>query len=395
MKKYILIIFVFLLTLTGCDSSKDLVSEASQTIEVLGEKFNYETGKSRIDGLLAEYIKFNRGDNVTITGEDDDYYYINDNHLILSIDKDYIRSDKDEPFKEYEGYTRSGSKLYSDLDLSEKIKTFSLNDKVKVIDKFKKILIIDNDGQIAYMSQDQVSEKKIVVYVAPPVEETPVYTPKKKKSSSGGGGGSSGGGGGGGGGSSSSDGEDIHLAYHDTQSNIVLLAEKDAYEGMILVDNTSANITSYKRDDVVYITGEKDDLYEILIEGRSAFVPKKFVIKDGEEEYETWDAYTRGGASAYSEYNQEKSIKTFKTNDKVKVIDEIDNICIIQLEDGQIGYMSKSKLSKDKIVVYVAPPVEETPVYKPKKKKSSGGGGGSSGGGGGGGSSQAWTDPVL
>ena len=389
MKRIIVLLSLMILVLTGCSNTQELITEPNKTIEKITDKFNYETGKCLVSTVNVEYSSLNRGDEVTIVGEDDDIYFININNLILGVDKDNIRTSKEEPFEEYEGYTRAGVGLYSDIYLEDRIKSFSLNDRVKVIDKFKNILIIDNDGSIAYMDEDSVSKSKISEY------KPPVVTPNPVPSSGGGGGSSSGGGGGGNTppAPSSGDGEDIQLAYHSNNNGIVLLADNDTYSGKVLIDNTITFITSLNRDDVVYILDEDEDNYFILIEGRVGKINKKYIRKDSEAAYESWTAYTEDGAHVYDNYNLDNSMKKFSINDNVKVIDEIDNVCVIELEDGQIGYMKKSKLSENKIKVYVAPKVEE-PVAP------SGGGGSSSGGGGGGGNTPTppapeWTDPVL
>ena len=72
---------------------------------------------------------------------------------------------------------------------------------------------------------------------------------------------------------------------------------------------------------------------------------------------------------------------------------------VVEMDDGTIGYMKQSAVSKEKLSTYVPP--------APSYSSSDGGGssdysgGGDSGGGGGGGSAPApepepeWTDPVL
>lgn len=387
MKRIIVLLSLMILVLTGCSNTQELITEPNKTIEKVTDKFNYETGKCLVSTVNVEYSSLNRGDEVSIVGEGDDIYFININNLILGVDEDYIRTSKEEPFEEYEGYTKSKAKLYSDIDLNEKIDSFSLNDRVKVIDKFKDILIIDNDGSIAYMDEDSVSKSKIKEY------KPPVVTPDPVPSS---GGGSSSGGGGGGNtppAPSSGDGEDIQLAYHSNNNGIVLLADNETYSGKVLIDNTITFITSLNRDDVVYILDEDEDNYFILIEGRVGKINKKYIRKDSEAAYESWTAYTEDGARVYDGYDCDNDLKKFSINKTVKVIDEIGSICVVEYDDGQIGYMKKSKLSENKIKVYVAPKVEE-PVAP------SGGGGSSSGGGGGGGNTPTppapeWTDPVL
>lgn len=392
MKKNIILICLLILVLSGCSNSNKLQTEANKTIQKIVNKFNYETGKCLATGVNIEYSSLNRGDEVTIVGEDEKFYFIDVNNLILGVKKDYIRTSKEEEFEEYEGYTRSGAGLYSDIDLDDKIKTFSLNDNVKVIDKFKDILIIDNDESIAYMDENSVSDSKIRIYRPPVV--TPDSVPSYDGSSSGGGSSSSGGGEEAPPQSTSGDGEDIQLAYHPGKNSVLLLTANDVYCGKVLIDNTITFITSLNRNDTVYILDEEEGIYSILIEGRIGKVDKKYIRKDSEVDYEAWTAYTRNGTHLYDDCNLDNSIMSFSVNDTVKVIEEIDSIYVVELENGQIGYMNKSNLSEDKIKIYIAPRVEE-PIVPSGGDSSSGGGSSSSGGGDIPASTPEWTEPVL
>lgn len=368
MKKIIFIIC--LLVLCGCSSNKEIKSTPKNIISPLTEKFSYETGKCLINDLMIEYKVFNRGDELEIINEDDDYYYAENNGIVLAFKKGFIRTEKEDKFVEYIGYTRDGSNLYSDFELTNKINTFSLNDKVLVKDKFLDLLYVEYNGEIGYMLENQVSDEEIIIYVAPKINNTPIESngstsddsssndsgsyepvpsspdpePSIPEQSNG-------------------DGDDMTLAYYQKERPIQLLSNTNSYKAIVLVDKTVSYITKLNRDDEVNIIKDDADDYVIVVGGRMSKVKKEFIRKENEKAYESWDAYAYGGSIIYENYNREQTKETLKTNDVIRVIDEVDDTYVVQLEDGTIGYMKQSSLSKEEIEIYVPKQVIEEPVY--------------------------------
>ncbi len=383
MKKLIILLTLYMLC--ACTNEvKDIDSKDNNIVNELSPKFIYETGICLKDNTLVEYSSLDRDKQIHIVDEDDIYYYFDNNNLILAIDKRYVRRSDEEAFVEYTGYTRNGSKLYSDLDLSEDIKKFTLNNEVKVIDEFAGVLYVQYEDTFGYMSRSQVSGKKISTYVAPKPsvqdnnnDTTPDYS----------GGGSSGGSSGSESSAptpapaeptpapapSSSDGEDITLSYYG-DTRIVLLADS-GIDGKVLADNIKTYITKLNRGDIVKVLNSDEEYCEILIDGRCGKIKKSYIRLDSEEAYEAWDGYAKSNIRIY---NDSGLIKRCKLNEILHIVDEIDGKYVVELEDGSFGYADMNNVSKTKNKVYVAPKPstqdnnnDTTPDYS---------GGGSSGG---------------
>jgi len=403
MKKLLGIIAITLL-ISGC-SKKEI---SNKEIEELTDKFTYTTGKCLVDDCLIIFTNFKRGDLVEILSEDDTYYYIDNNGIELAVEKEYIKT-SDNEFKSYTAYTYAGAILVDNIFDQNKIETYSLNDEIEVIDEFKKWAIVKIDDGYGYILLSKISKNKIVIKKEEPVV-TPQYTPDYSYDY--GGGSSSGGSSGGGSAPAPSeppvtpsvDGEDMELmSYHFGYSYIKLL-DSEEFKSYIIVDGVIAYLGKLNRNDVVKVLNSDEGYSEILINGRKAKIENKYVRLDSEVDFLTFDLYTRKYAKIYSNFKLSDEIKTCGLNDELKVLDEIDNIYVVEIDNGY-GYIAKSQTSKSKIVEYVAPKVDPVPV-EPSYDYSGGGssGGGSSGGGSSSGgssapapseSSEEWTEPVL
>ena len=355
MNMKILITILTLFMLCACTNEvKDVDSKDNNIINELSPKFIYETGICLKDNTLVEYSSLDRDKQIHIVDEDDVYYYFDNNNLVLAIDKRYVRRLDEEAFVVYTGYTRNGSKLYSDLDLSEDIKKFALNNEVKVIDEFAGVLYVQYEDTFGYMSKSQVSSKKISTYVVPKPstqnnnnDTTPDYS----------GGGSSGG-------SDSSsptpaeptpapssgDGEDITLSYYG-DTRIVLLSDS-GIDGKVLADNIKTYITKLNRGDIVKVLDSDEEYCKILIDGRCGKIKKTYIRLDSEKAYEAWDGYTKSNIRIY---NDSGLIKRCKLNERLHIVDEIDGKYVVELEDGSFAYVDTDDVSKTENKVYVAP----------------------------------------
>lgn len=369
--KKIIVLLLFLL-LCSC-ASEDKRAE-QKTVNKLTEKFSYTNGVCLRDNAMIKFSSFNRGDNVTIIDEDDDYYFVKKGSLTLKVKKEYIRTELDEPFNEYHAYTRGGSNLYSNINGSDVIDTFSLNEEITVLDEFAGMLYIEANGIKGYIYPSNASKTVIPVYIAPKPEPEETYDT----------GGSSGGGGGG---SSPSpaptptpvpqqpgDGEDISI-FNIPEHKVYYMSYSNEISGTILMDNTEAYLTTVNRNEDIYILNETDEEYIVLINGYQGIINKKYVRKENEEAYEKFEGYTVSGASLYSDYEMNNRTLTFGINETVTIIDEVDDVYVIELDDGSIGYMKKSNISKDRI--YIAPRVE-APIEESTYDVPSGGDGGGS-----------------
>ena len=238
-------------------------------------------------------------------------------------------------------------------------------------------MYIEWDGGSGYVDADLISDHFIV------------YT-----ENSGGDGGYTGGGYTGGGGSTN-DGTDVsigNLSGTRRQTPTVSLLgvwcgpEYETFaptKGMILSDETEAYLCFLRRSDELKVIEAGDDECTIFINGLSAKLARWAVHLETDAEYETWRAYTAGGAAAYTEYQKNNVLETFGFNDRVWVVDEIQELGLYVVEiKGVYGYMSMNDLSATKLIAQAV-----------------GGGGGYTGGGytGGdsGGSGADWTPPSL
>lgn len=372
------IIILLLVLLCSCTSVNQHSEE--KTISKLTDKFVYTNGVCLRDNVKIYYSSYNRGDSVEITDEDEECYYVKNGGLTLAIQKDYIRTENDQEFSGYRAYTQTGAHLYSNIERSEVVKTFSLNDEVNVIDKFAGMLLIEVDGNKGYMIPTQVSKNKFSKHADPKPAENETYTPE---SYSGGGGGSSP--------NSSSpdpepsappqssgDGEDMVLVINIPKYIIHFISYKKSINGIILMDDTKSYITIMNRNDPVYILDENDNQYIILINGYKGMIDKKYVRKENEDLYEKMDVYTISGATIYKDFDMKEKMFMFGINEKITIIDEVDNVYVAQMSSGEVGYIKKASVSKKKIVIVPKAEKPETNEETPLYSDSSGGGSSSS-----------------
>ena len=375
--KKILILLIISLLATGCSTS--LVKDESQEnhlVEEISRKFEYQNATCKIDGAKIKFSTMNRNDEITIVDEDDDFYYFDNNGLILAIEKDYVRTENETPFEEYTGYTYSYSELFSDYELKNLVHNFEKNDEVKVIDKVKKVLLVEYDGQFGYMYPSDVSDSYIVTRTYKPVEVQPS------------GGGTSSGGGGGGGNNNPTPPpvqeenesffdfgyieKDFHLLAFTKEDDNTVYVPNNEYNKVVakvLLDGTYNYITLFNYKEQVKVLNYDDNEATVLVHGYSGKIQKEYLRLEGEEEYEAWDGYAYSGAEVFYDYDLTNEMDWFYKNDDIHVIDRIGDVYVVQLTNGTYGYMSVDDVSETYLPTYKPAP---TPTPAP----SGGGGGG-------------------
>ena len=134
----------------------------------------------------------------------------------------------------------------------------------------------------------------------------------------------------------------------------------------VLADRAPVILITLARGDVVDVVGEYDETYSVVkLETGYGLMEKRLLRMEGEESPEQWTGYARWNTQFYTDYNQKASdAEKLSTNTKLQVLDTMDGLCVVQKEDGTIGYVSESSISRSKI----------------RSKSSSGGGGGGGGG---------------
>ena len=168
MKKLLIVSTVLLFVLCGCRKKQ----KVEEVIEEKEPEIVYKMANVLVDNYLVEYALLDRGVEIDITYQDEDYYYFNYNDIELAISRTFVRTELEDVFVEYLGYARSGAQLYKDLACSQSIASLSLNENVKVIDNFAGVLLVEYDGKQAYMYPSKVSSTKIVTQTANPTQES-------------------------------------------------------------------------------------------------------------------------------------------------------------------------------------------------------------------------------
>lgn len=311
----------------------------------------YELGVARARFGEVLYCTFEPYTEVVVKGKFADYYVIEGEEVDLIIDKTVIRLEREEPFEPWDGYARSGAKVYETAYMDgEVIAELSTNTQVKVLDGKDNWLRIEWEEGSGYALLDEISETLLVA------------------------------GRGGGGGGGAMDGTDVSMG------DLALMLEKKpdimplgAYFGheiepianapaVTLSHETRAYLFLTERDDELKVTKVDEESCEIYTNGFYATAPRWLVRVEGDKEYEPWTGFAKG-SEMFGEYQMRSVLTELNTNDEVLVIDELPTCYVVEF-DGQIGYVLLDEISETQIVA------------------RRGGGGGGGGGG-------EWTPPAL
>ena len=332
--------------------------EAEPEPEPEPEPLEWVSGMARAGYGGSVMNVFSLGDAVTVIGEYDGYFLIKGEEHDLLIETRYLRHAGENAFEERDGYSYGGTAVYATAHLDtnpdsdeDVIATLTLNTKVRVIEGKENWLHIIWDEGEGYVDEEGISNSYITYR--------------------------------GGGGGGPADGTDIDLsglsAYPKTMPGIVLLGgyhgpkytEMEPCEGVILTDLCEAYLYLFDRGEEVRVHEVGEEQCVVLIgDDITAVVPRWLITMEGDEVYESWTGYARGGAELYSRYQmRELYLKdTLATNTEVLVLDELSDCYIVEI-NGEIGYVLIDDISRTRIVYY--------------------------GGGGGGGGGGDWTPPAL
>lgn len=372
MKRFVSLILAMLLLLTLASCGKKEAEETTPVTEApvapteeatptepAPTEPEWEPGIARAGYGEAAYETYLRGVEVSVIGEWKDYFVIAGEEVDLLIEKQFVRTESEEAFEERTGYAKWNTEVYDNVYREgESIEKLTSNKKVTVVDgKGDWLLIKWDEDKSGYVDAAQINK----------------YPTKSKSSSGGGGGGSSAG--------NTTNGNEFDgslLSYYGPE--MTELEEK----GQVLGDEARGILCVTVRDDEVKVTSVGEEECEIYLDGNYAKVPRWLLHMEGDEEYEAWTGYARWNSIIYEEYQMRNELKILKTNDTVKVIDElVEAECYVveyeEEENGEkvtkVGYMQLDKVMKYR---YTAP-------------KSAGGGSGS----GGGVSGEGYTPPKI
>ena len=290
----------------------------------------YELGIARARYGEIIYTTMDLYSEVTVIGQFDDYYVIEGEEVDLIIDKRVIRLDREEPFTPWDGYAQSGAKVYETAYMDgEVIAELDLNTQVKVLDGKEDWLRIEWAEGNGYAHIDDISETMIVA--------------------------NRGGGNGG-----AQDGTDVSMGdlalVLEKKPDIVPLASCISQEiepianapALTLTHETRAYLFLTERDDELKVTKVDEETCEIYTNGFYATAPRWLFRMDGDEAYEPWTGFAKGG-EMFGEYQMRNVLAELNTNDQVLVIDELPTCYVVEF-DGQIGYVLLDDISETQIV---------------------------------------------
>lgn len=361
MKKFISILLLLALLLTGCaaqePASETTVTEttAPETTETTVPETSGETVpetteetvpepqvtevESLLEKLPAILAFFSRGDRVEVVGEYDEAYLV----VKLEegwglVEKSLLRMEGDEPFEPRTYYARYDSSVYGDLYLTgEPLQKPAMNTRLEVLEDLGWCYLVQLEEGTGFISKDQLSSYPIT---------------------------------GGSGGGTGADGGDISMGVPggaDLLSTFVPQEGETVGEATVLADGTRALLGWFNRGDMIPLAedgfAEPVDGYRtIYVNSLFAYVPEIGFP----EAMEPWTGYARWGAKLCGDlYLLDTDPDALNTNAQLTVLQELEACYLVEFE-GKLGYVPKDMVSAT---------------------RSSGGGGGNGGG--------EWSPPVL
>ena len=310
-----------------------------------------QAGTARVDGIGVTVKTLNRGDEVTISGEQDKYYIVAMDDGSVLVEKDMIRLSTEHDPAETNAYANTETRLFDNPYLEgTPIATISRNTQVTVVDTFGGRSLVRFGDQTGFMRADDLG---------PGYQGNYYYN---------------------GGSATGQDGGDITLgAVMGVRGHYVALAAAGfPKSGKILADGTEAYSRFLKAGETVTVVeidpGKDKDKIEgdekcILSEnGLTGSVPRWEVILDGDEDYQEWTGYSDVNSELFDNYRLlGKPIQTLRLNSELKIVYATQDVLVVKTDTGY-AYIAQEDVS------------ERPTVY--------------SGGGGGGGEAD-WTPPVL
>ena len=95
----------------------------------------WEPGISRAGYGEAVFTTLASGTEVNVIGQFKDYYVIEGEEVDLLVEKRFVRLDSEEPFESWNGYAKSGAKVFDNVYLrGEPIAELKKNTKVTVLE---------------------------------------------------------------------------------------------------------------------------------------------------------------------------------------------------------------------------------------------------------------------
>lgn len=343
-----------------------------------------ETGIIQADGIPVILAFLNRGDQVTVTeAVDEKTSQAETEQGSGTIETQLLRFEGEPEYETWMGYAHYNTALYASYELcGTPAQTLKANTKLWVLEELEDcfaVTLLDPDAPQEEPEQAEKEEEQ-----TEEEEEQTVFFAKKKQVSktfiqydSYDEGGSSGGSG-----SGPQDGGDISMAYYTLipLADVVTEEEEKTGPAQARVDGAKLILTRLQKGDAVQLITEEDAAPEIegylpiLMDGKIAYIPQGWVLREGEEAFEAWNGFASYKFQIFDNYLlRGEEMKQVYANSKLTVLWDNGEVCLVQLNDkeGTIGFASSATLLKTPV------------VYGDDSGSSSGS------------STDAWTPPVL
>ena len=278
----------------------------------------------RTELLLAEV---SRGTVLELVGEfDPDYYVVKLEDAYGLIEKRLVRGEGAEPYASWEGYAKSGAKLYDNYRLlpGDTTESLSRNTKLTVLEELGEVCLVRRGETEGYMRRSDISKTYI-----------------ESKPSGG-----------------SADGGDISLGGIGGFQRLSVLVPRDgAVTGkvQILVDRASILLGWFDRGDPVPVITEsgfleeKEGFVPVYLEGFAGYVRQELLRTPETEAYTAWEGYARSGAEVYGSYYLDgEALVSLSGNTRVQILEDL-GFCYLVTAGETTGYMEKDQISETKI----------------------------------------------
>ena len=312
-----------------------------------------ETAIIQADGIPAILAFLNREDQVTVTEAVDEKNCLADTQYGTGTLETQLLRFKGEP--EYEvwmGYVGYNTQLFPTYELcGTPVQTLKTNTKIWILEELDECYAVSLLDPTAPREETEQTEEE---------EQTVFFTNKKQVSKGpfqysyveeGGSSDSSG----------PQDGGDISMAYYTLcpLSNVVTEEEKTG-PALVRVDHSKLILGTFQKGNTVQIVTEEGFAPEfkgyltILIDGKAAYIPQRWVLREGEKPFEAWDGYAGYGCQLYDNYLlRGKPIKQVYANTKLTILWDNGEVSLVQLNNKEqtIGFVPSSTLKTAPVYV--------------------------------------------
>lgn len=326
-----------------------------------------ETGVIQADGIPAIRWLLSRGEQVEVTEElDEKNSTVETEYGTGTMETQLLRFPGEPEYEPWIGYARYNTGLYESYELcgvpAEQLQT---NTRVRVLDELEDCYVVTL--QLEDPQDDEKTEEETEqIFPTRFAEKDKIGSSPVQYSS-------------GSGSSGPQDGGDISMAYYTVSllSEVVFEEEEKTGPALVRVDGAKLILGFFQKGDTVQIVAEEgfapelEGYVTILIDDTYAYVPQNWVLREGDEPFESWDGYAGYNCRLFDNYLlRGEPIKQISGNFKLTVLWDDGVVSLVRLndQDETTGFVASSTL-------------RTTPLPPSTGSESSGG--------------SVWTPPVL